>query len=305
MMRLLRFLDRPWIRLSALLFVIALAGSVLTWRRASAAVSERALELGQHLQQVGDSVLGQTFLSLNGQTVHVTSIRSAKSLDALSRRFAALCPDASTDVREALASPPELTPPRANGLLEQGVFSFRSDSGQRALLCFGGATTFPQIASGAKRFLVSGDLTDIGPVRYLFASERDGRASGVLVQSHGSLDVRAMFPEDGDVPGGDLLGARPPHARRSLAIEAGGYAIRGYVSRDAPKVALAGYEQALHSAGFELSPLPVGPDAKRPMEIRIASNAADAFVVSAVADDEGALVSAVRIGSMATARAVP
>lgn len=107
------------------------------------------------------------------------------------------------------------------------------------------------------RFAHTGDLTAFGAVRY-FMVQRDGAAhqTHVLsVWSDGELNVRRLFPEHGDAPGGDSVHIpRPALSRRLLTAELpdGAHAYRVYESHAPPDAILSDYTKNLGRRGFDV-----------------------------------------------------
>ena len=300
-----RRLDRPWVRLCILSFL--LAGLASTWflRKASAEVTELAINVGQKLRALSDSALSTTALTINGEQAEVTSIRSTKSLDDLLRQFAALCQQPGANVQGGLESPTLLTPRESTDLMDLNVFSFRSSAQEAAMFCFAGSGHWRELASRARDFAKSGDVAELGEARYFYAQQLEGRSVGLLVRTPGPFNLRALMPEgDGDAPGIDIAaGVRPPGSRRVLSAAAASYGMSTYESKQPLAQAVASYASALERAGFDVRTLP--QEGKIPASdaaLRVATNADAVFVISARRDEDEpqalTVISAMRLGSV-------
>lgn len=289
---------RSRLRVLGYLLVLSTVGSTWLLHGASAEVSEAALGLGRRLQVLGDTVGDATRLRINGQGFELTSLRSQKSLPDLMGHFAALCPEPIGDLRTALSEPFARQPKASHNPAELSVFSFRYSAAEQAMFCFGGIEDLTQLATRAARFAESGDLTDIGPVRYLYASRREGHTFALLLTSEDRLPLFEMFPGAGDAPGEDVIpGARPPGSRRVFSVEAHGYAMSTYESPLPLADALARYALALDRAGLSLEELP-GPAPGTPEHtVRLIRGPDALYVLSAYREDERALLSALRLGA--------
>lgn len=69
-----------------------------------------------------------------------------------------------------------------------------------------------------RAFATSHDVSSLGQLRVTWAMRSGDATRYVVIGSDGPLELRAMFPADGDAPGVDVVGLpRPPEARRVLS----------------------------------------------------------------------------------------
>ena len=106
-------------------------------------------------------------------------------------------------------------------------------------------------------FLRSGNLEDLGRLRYFFAKETpDGHTHLVPVWTEGSFDFYAMASLDGeDAPGTDPDDMpRPPESRRLLSATTEGsvYAARVYETALDPAALTASYDAAMPVRGWDI-----------------------------------------------------
>jgi hypothetical protein len=87
-----------------------------------------------------------------------------------------------------------------------------------------------------QRFVRTARLGEFGKFRYVYAQKtRSGKTHVITTWADTDLDMRAMFPAEGDAAGTDsTVVPRPPHSRRTLCAHAAGmnYGLRMYLSTD-------------------------------------------------------------------------
>jgi hypothetical protein len=105
----------------------------------------------------------------------------------------------------------------------------------------------------------SGDLSVLGSFRYVYArADRDGRTGQLELTSEGSLNVRQMFPKQGDAPGiDDAELPRPAGTRRVLSVVhevrqgIRAAALTGYESPQPASELRRAYATELRARGFD------------------------------------------------------
>ena len=116
-----------------------------------------------------------------------------------------------------------------------------------------------ELADRIGRFGNTGDVAEIGDVRFVFA-EQSGegdeiRTHFVAFWTEGEFNVATMFPETGDAPGPDVDGvSRPPRARRVLSGHERGmpHSITVYTSRLSEADLESFYRRDLERNGWSL-----------------------------------------------------
>src|SRR5258708_21096051 len=117
-------------------------------------------------------------------------------------------------IRELVSTPAgsRAAPP---GALRVGVVR---DADQRGgmVVCFADGDAAPGAAGSVpdrlRTFLATHDLSVFGALRYVTVEPAsDGRTRVRTIWTEGPLRIDAMFPKEGDAPGGDsILAPRPP-----------------------------------------------------------------------------------------------
>ncbi len=227
---------------------------------AYADVKDGMLEVGQELGSL-DHIGSKTPIHLNGQPIFVGSQVLQMSVSDALDRAETLCVEG--DVENPGQSGYD-TPQSALDTAErEPVTKLREEQGDRgAVVCF--APEDGEVVDGIgdkldryMAFLKSGNLEDLGRLRYFFAKETpDGHTHLVRVWTEGSFDFYAMAPPNGeDAPGTDPDDMpRPPEARRLLSATTEGsvYAARVYQTALAPEALAAAYDTSMVDRGWDL-----------------------------------------------------
>jgi hypothetical protein len=275
--------------------------------RVHAQLGERALEVGRQLEQTSGVHAGTTHLTLNGGQLALNSSSTRAPVQDVLDRFAGLCRRDDARLDESLARV------RANADLPSGVAWDRlgvlrsvSPRGEGVAACFvnkdvktGGLS---QLLEGLAQAVSTGSLEKLGQFRYVFArvSKETGATHVLSAWSEGVLNAHAMFPEQGDVPGADLVaGVRPPSAVRIIAaqVEGSRFQTAMYESTSSPEQAMRSYERALLARGYVALAAPA-LDAASPIPTRVFTlGDQDSLVVLAQPSDDKTLLSTFRLGS--------
>lgn len=252
-------------RLTAYFGFVALVLLVVAARMAYAHAKKMALDTGSELVRLtgtGD-LTGVYRLRINGEEVRTTNATSDLEPTVLLDRFQAECEDHADGMatefaalRGAIASS---ATPRNEGFPGVGTFRENGDGGG-VVVCFAiGKESKPtEVYGRIAEFAKSGDLAKIGHVRYVMVKR--GKSSGsqvVALWTEGSLDVKKMFPDEGDAPGSDVPNVmRPPSSRRILTAYAEGapYGIRAYESSVKADAILAQYDDVMTKTGWQSFP---------------------------------------------------
>ena len=282
------------VRVMGLLSLVCL-GSLYWCVRGARAESERTfVRLGERLHaQLGTEFLGEPqALQINGQTLFVSAKSSWLSIHEILERFDASC-DATANVGEQLALLPELlhspelaaaavaierTPSKLPGSFIELLLSptrlgvLRHESADEGhFVCFSQPTPrrgLAAVVTAVRDFMASGDLSQLGHMRYVTAKKLDSGKTHVLaVWSEGPLLLSALFPESGDAPGTDMPGvSRPATSRRLFHAAAPGrdYAFRLYETARAADAVLAQYDHELPQRGWQAVPMMLGAGRLQP-----------------------------------------
>ncbi len=290
-------------RLSAYFVFVGVLLAVIGFRLAVAHAKKLALDTGGELVRLTDAAhMGGAYrLRLNGELVKITSASTDASPKDVLDRFEAGCrehADGMADdfarLGDAIAPGGALKPVGAPGL---GLMR-QSDDDQGVVVCFatGEAVKSTAIYERLADFARTGDLGSIGEVRYVMVKRAEGeRTHVVALWTEGSLNVKTMFPEEGDAPGNDAPGVlRPPNARRLMTAYAEGapYGVRVYESTSKPDAILAEYDRVMPKLGWTAH-----PDAAEAAPFsRAYSIEGRDIVVSTQTTEQGTSVSIVEMG---------
>ncbi len=243
------------------------------YHRAEAQLSEGLLDLGGRMMRYSDAETQSAprEVVLNGQVMHLSSGVAAGSVESLLDRFEARCDAADGELMEQLAQL-QAEHPEADGVEGLRSPTLRRDDGERgyvACLDLGPeSVTATELVERLHRYGDTGDVAEVGEARYVFAEESGGSTHFVALWTSGSFNLRAMFPQEGDVPGEDPDGiARPPSARRVLqGFERGQpHVMTVYETRSDEADLERFFHRALTAEGWSLSVDPTGLEASRPM----------------------------------------
>jgi hypothetical protein len=257
------------LRLLAFFSVVSAISLFFALRTARAEGEKRTRELGHKLlTQLGPLVLDEpSTVRINGQRVFISSSLTSLESDEVLNRFEKYCADNSGGLREAFRTlpkhlkgaqvPPELGDPAKWLTLRQGTE--QRDLGEVACFARSDATTPAGFADRLTRLLETGDLSELGDMRYVVARRATANTTHVLaIWTEGNFKLLDMFPEHGDARGSDSPNVpRPPASRRLLSAEATGqpYAARIYETQKEPGEILAFYDTDMSKRGYVAEPV--------------------------------------------------
>jgi hypothetical protein len=238
-------------------------------RTARAEGEKRTRELGHKLlTQLGPLVLEKpATVRINGQRMFISSSLTSLEADAVLARFETYCAENSGGLGEAFRSlpkhvkgaqvPKELGDPAKWLTLRQGTD--QRDLGELACFARSDSTTLAGFAARLTRVLETGDLSELGDMRYVVARRATANTTHVLaIWTEGNFKILDMFPEHGDASGSDSPNvSRPPASRRLLSAEATGqpYAARIYETQKAPGEILSFYDTDMAKRGYVAEPV--------------------------------------------------
>lgn len=255
-----RILRRVGQVLLVVLFIGVLAGG-WAYHRARAQVGEALRGLGPQMMAYAGarSQDAPRDLVLNGEVIRFSSGTADRTAAEVLDFFEARCAQADGGLYEQVLAVHQAQPDVVPAPDERGM-ALREDDGTRgyvACIDFGSSIGFGELTARIQRYGQSGDVGEIGAMRYVFAeqAEVDGalRTHFVAMWTTGSFNLTRMFPADGDAPGRDIEGVgRPPEARRVLTgFERGvPYAMSVYQSRQDEADLERFYRRQLEREGF-------------------------------------------------------
>jgi hypothetical protein len=238
--------------------VVAAGLGALTVRSAVADVGTQSLELGRKLADLQDVIHGAQEFRLNGQTVFFSSTKSDEAVAAVLDRFEHHCDNARAfDALKwkTLADMKGTDIDKTGKVSRFGVLRKEDATvGDGVVMCFTNSSGPRDFLTSMQAFAVSGDLHDLGDVRYAHATRKDGSTTVQTMWTDGSFNIRSII----GTPGHDSIGSdfatlpRPIHATRTITAEALNtpYSARIYESTDAPDVVLQAYSDKMLADGW-------------------------------------------------------
>ena len=271
-MRLLRTKYLPnLIRLGAFGLVVSFGLTLISVRAAATHVREGMMSFGREMMQYADRhAMGEArTLSINGTYLEFASGSTRDSLDTVLSYYQSRCAardGASRELADVIGRlPPTATGPRPTGATsEHALSTFRVGDEQRGYVaCFdvGNTRLTPnEILRRVRAAIDSGDLSDVGRLRYLYAERSgSGRTRFLGFWSDGEVNVRHMFPTTGDVPGEEPEGiARPGNMRRMMSAREVDqpYSINIYAGISPIDTVESHYRAEMPRQGWNLIPMP-------------------------------------------------
>jgi hypothetical protein len=233
----------------------------LTVRNAVADAEDQSLALGRKLAEVGDLVNGGTNeFRLNGQPVYFSTTTTTQSIKTVLDRFETFCnksPSLDVEHWKLLAATSHQEDPfEKRGMSRLGVIRKEDDPhGDGMVMCFMGDHGPQDFVSALKAFESSGDLHDIGDLRYVHVKQRPkGKLLVQTMWTDGSFNIRTLMGTPGrDSVGSDFVSLpRPIDSTRRFTAEAihTAYAARIYESKASPEAVMDDYKQKMTDAGW-------------------------------------------------------
>ena len=189
--------------------VVSAGLGALTIRSAVADAEDQSMQLGRKLSDLGDLLRGGREFRLNGQTIFFATSKTDEPVKNVLDRFEAHCNKSRAfDALEwkSLGDLKGTDIPRDENHMSRFGVTRKEDAsaGDGMVVCFtrdNGATDF---LKALKTFEASGDLHDLGDVRYAHVQKTKNR--GTLVQTmwtEGSFNIHAIM----GTPGQDSMGS--------------------------------------------------------------------------------------------------
>ncbi|MDQ3035498.1 MAG: hypothetical protein M3Y87_24040, partial [Myxococcota bacterium] len=211
-------------RVLGVLTVVWALGSVLAAREARADLDETMVTLGAEMMRLADArqQSAPTALTINGSQMLVSSGMDDRDVAGVLDQFEARCRQRDGHFDAQLERAGEVEVARG-GWLDGTLREGDEERGYVACLDLGAEEMSPgELLARVQRFVDTGDLSEVGHLRYAFAERAEHGSHFVAYWTEGAFDLYAMFPPQGDAPGVDLEGvARPPQSRRILSARAG------------------------------------------------------------------------------------
>ncbi len=225
------------IRLTAFALVVSTALMLFSVRAAATHVREGMMSFGREMMEYADRhSMGQTrTLQINGAYLQFASGSTSDNVDRVLSFYQQRCGAHDgltahlTDQVGQVPPPAPLTgasasahaPATQSSPRQRTPGTLRVDEADRGYVaCFdvGSARLTPaEIVRRLRAFVASGDLAEVGRMRYLYAERSPtGRTRFIGFWSDGEVNVRHMFPTTGDVPGEDPADVPRPAGMRRL-----------------------------------------------------------------------------------------
>lgn len=223
------------IRLGFFCLIVSCGLLFFTIRAVARNVDEGMLSLGhQMMRYVDQRAMGEVrHMFLNGARIEFATGTTNDPVSTVLDYYQRRCAEHDGSIREQLAEIAQSTQRNGRAQREEptpniSLNTLRAGSenqGFVACLDLGNARLTPsEILQRLESFARTGNLTDVGRMRYLYAERSaSGRTRFIGFWSDSELNIQRMFPTSGDAPGEDLPDVpRAPGLRRLLhAFEEG------------------------------------------------------------------------------------
>jgi len=223
---------RAWLRLLAYVAVVQLAAAWTVVTLVRARVDEALLRVGSLVMQYAGASYQQEprTLLLNGARIGLSVGVSERPVHEVLDHFERRCRQHSGNLREQFAEAMTHAGDGAREVDRDGVWPdpvVRADEATRgvvACLDLGeGELSMDELSRRAGVLLLTGDLAQMGALRFVSVERGDTQTVFVTTWSDGPIDTPSMFPTEGDAPGLDLPDVpRPANARRVLSARESG-----------------------------------------------------------------------------------
>lgn len=256
---------RRALRVAIYLGTLGLLATCFAAQRAAAELSERSAALGRSLENFAGLSGRVTALSFNGASFSVSTKVLDESVEQTLERFVARCNEdtelLATDLERELKPRLGLDARVLQRLL---VMRDKLDDGTATSVCLGGLGEggLSGLTTRMQAFAKSGDVSELGQLRYTFMRGVGNRTHVILVSAEGPLQLGELFPSDArDVPGPEVVpGIRPAHATRIVAAAAAGtpHVMNAFRVAAEPSAAMSDYGEQLKAAGYAPTWIPSG-----------------------------------------------
>ena len=256
----------PRFRLLAVLRVSALLGLCLALslaavlRATQARAGDVLVQLGNQLMRLPDAHYGNGVqeLWINGMSLKVQSGSSKQDPRMVVEQFRQACQTRAAvqlDERERKQAGPLNDAGWFKSVMD-GAFVQEGEAGT-AVACIdamGKAWDVLSIADAAQRFVKSGDLLEMGRLRYAWVRRAEPGSVFLTFWTEGSTRLLEQFPRDRDAPGADFPEVgRVPGSQRYLSARLSDSFLTIYAHRGATALELADrYRAELTRGGYQV-----------------------------------------------------
>lgn len=253
------------LELALYLCVVGVLATCFIVHRAAAELGERSMGIGRGLENFAGLAGRVTALSFNGASFSVSTKVVDEAVEQVLERFVARCNEdtgrLSADLERELLPSTGLS---ASLLQRMLVMRDALDDGTATSVCLGGLGEggLSGLSARVQAFAKSGDVSELGQLRYTFMRGVGKRTHVILVSAEGPLQLGELFPSDArDVTGPEVVpGVRPAHASRILAAAAAGtpHVMNAFRVKGEPAAAMSDYGSQLEAIGYLPTWIPSG-----------------------------------------------
>jgi hypothetical protein len=244
-------------------FSVLSAGLVFLYARSvRGQIAEKTLALGRDLAGFKDLLRGVHRVRLNGEAIYVASALSDQSMTEILDRVERQCREHSGGLLEQFDGLPQEARDRMGKQIptvwRQRLGTIREERKDEAsIACIerreGNGLT--DVVKQLRAFAASGDLSEIGNLRYVYARPTEaGKVHVLSTVTEGSFNLYRILGKDAAEPAGsDPPGApRPPGSTRVLSAELDGsmFGAHMFAASQAPEDVLKFYDQELPPRGW-------------------------------------------------------
>ncbi len=255
---------RPWrlfalVRVLALLTVCLIISSIALFQVSKARAGDVLVQIGAQLMRLPDAYYpnGVQQLSLNGLTLNMQSGTSERPPEEVVQKFYDACRSRAgvqldEKQRAGIRSYLEQSTWFQNAV--DGVLVQESSDGT-SVICIdpeGKQWDIAGIADAAQRFVASGELAELGRMRYAWVKPGESGSVFLTAWTTGPARLLEQFPRQGDAPGVDFpQAARVKGSQRFLSAHLADSDMAIYRHAEGELGALTdSYRAALESGGY-------------------------------------------------------
>ncbi len=291
------------LRLSAFIGLCYVGITFATAKTVEAEVREIMLGMGSELMAFPGDTPGQVRqLTLNGATIQMRTGSVNQPIDAVMDHYERMCTRRDGQLAQQIEDLSQgLVQGEDGGAVDataaDGTLRWRSGpNGFVTCLDMGeDAVETEGLTARLSKFVDSGDLSDVGHLRYLYATATsEGQTHLVTMWNDSELNIYEMFPTDGsDARGSDLDGIpRLEGSQRILSAQEDGraYGVALYFSDKSVDEIDAFYRESMPDAGFTFMDAMAGEqvdvEGSRVMALRNEDNRLISLTVTPTDDEQ-------------------